>query len=100
MTLPTRVQEVAPGCCVWLRLPAVKTHKDAGRGPLEIAKRLAGTPEFDGFRSWESPERLYVNVATIDRELDGKGPIPSNPIARARAFDGVACLREHLKGIR
>ena len=83
----------------WLR-DAVKTDKDAGRGPLEIAKRLTGTPEFDAFRSWESPERLYVNVATIDRELDGKGPIPSNPIARARAFDGVACLGEHLKGIR
>jgi len=79
---------------------AVKTDKDAGRGPLEIAKRLTGSPEFDAFRAWESPERVYVNVGTIDRELDGKGPIPSNPIARARAFDGVARLCEHLEGIR
>jgi glyoxylase-like metal-dependent hydrolase (beta-lactamase superfamily II) len=79
---------------------AVKTHKAAGRDPLEIATLLTGTREFDAFRAWESPERLYVNVATIDRDLDGKGPIPSNPIARARAFDGVACLYQHLKGIR
>ncbi len=83
----------------WLR-DAVRAHKAAGHGPLEIAKLLTGTHEFDAFRAWESPERLYVNVAAIDRELDGKGPIPTNPIARARAFDGVACLCQHLRRTR
>lgn len=79
----------------WLR-DAVQAHKSAGRDPLEIAKLLTGTREFDRFRVWESPERLYVNVATIDRDLDGKGPIPTNPIARALTFDGIACLSQHL----
>lgn len=68
--------------------------------PARDREAADGTREFDAFRAWESSERLYVNVATIDRDLDGKGPIPSNPIARARAFDGVACLCQHLKGIR
>lgn len=79
----------------WL-LDAVKAHKGAGRGPLEIAKLLIGTREFDAFRGWESPERLYVNIAAVERDLDGKGPMPTNPVARARAFDGVACLCQQL----
>jgi glyoxylase-like metal-dependent hydrolase (beta-lactamase superfamily II) len=79
----------------WLR-DAVHVHKSAGRGPLEIAKLLTGTREFDAFRVWENPERLYVNVATIDRDLDGKGPTPTNPIARIRTFDGIACLSQRL----
>jgi hypothetical protein len=49
-----------------------------------------------GARDRAAGERL--SVATIDRELDGKGPISSNPIARA--FDDVACLCQHLTGPR
>jgi len=94
MTLPTRVQEVAPGCCVWLRLPAVKTHKDAGRGPLEIAKRLTGTPEFDALGSWESRERLYVNVAnrsTASSTTRVRSPATRSPApARSTASPAAA----------
>ena len=83
----------------WLR-DAVESHKGAGRGTLEIAKLLIGTREFDAFRDWENPERLYVNVAAVERDLDGKGPLPTDPVARARAFDGVACLCQHLERTR
>lgn len=79
----------------WLR-EGVRAHKAAGRRPLEAATLLAGTREFAAFRSWQNPERLYVNVATLDRELDGRGPIPNDPVSRARAFDGIARLSQRL----
>jgi cyclase len=81
----------------WLA-DAVAGHRGAGRGPAEAAKRLVATPEFESFRSWVSPERIHINVATIDRELRGLGPIPTGPIARGRAFDGVACMCHTLTG--
>ncbi len=79
----------------WL-VTAVGTHESAGQHPLEVAQRLLGTPEFAAFRGWESPERLYLNVATISRQQAGKGPIPADPINRTKAFDGIACLSRHL----
>jgi len=33
-----------------------------------MAQRLVAAPEFAAFAKWPSPERLYVNVATIDRQ--------------------------------
>ncbi len=80
----------------WL-VAAAETYESAGQDPLEVAKRLSLTREFDAFRAWESPERLYINVATIIRQRAGKGPIPADPINRAKAFDGIACLRQHLE---
>jgi glyoxylase-like metal-dependent hydrolase (beta-lactamase superfamily II) len=80
----------------WLR-EGVRSHRAAGHSPLEAATRLAGTREFAAFRGWENPERLYVNVAALDRELDGRGPIPDEPIARGRAFDGMARLARRLQ---
>ncbi|MGO9902466.1 MAG: MBL fold metallo-hydrolase [Solirubrobacteraceae bacterium] len=83
----------------WLTA-AVAMHQSAGRSPLAIAKRLARAPEFAPFRAWESPERLYINVAAIARQLHGEGPIPTDPITRVKAFDGVACLCRHLESAR
>jgi cyclase len=75
---------------------SVAEERQAGRSPMEMCERMVRTPEFAAFAGWKNPERLYVNVATIDRQLAGKGPIPANPIARGRAFDGVATLCHHL----
>ena len=63
----------------------------------QIAKRLTRTPEFAAFRAWENPERLYINVATIARQLHDNGPIPTDPITRGKAFDAVACLCRYLQ---
>lgn len=79
----------------WLH-NAVATHRAAGRGVGEVVKRLTRAPEFVAFRGWENPERLYINVATIDRQLGGRGPIGSDPVSRARAFDGIAALAHDL----
>lgn len=80
----------------WL-LAVLGDARDARRAPLELAKRLTGTPEFAAFAGWQAPERLYINVATIARQLEGEGPIPADPIARGKAFDGVASLHAHLE---
>ena len=79
----------------WLA-SAVQEHQGAGVGASEMATRLADSQEFAAFRGWVSPERLWINVATIDRQLRGEGPIPTNAVARGRAFDGVAGLAHHL----
>ncbi|MEA2146088.1 MAG: cyclase, partial [Solirubrobacteraceae bacterium] len=71
-------------------------HRVAGRDPLGTALALLGSREFAAFAGWENPERLYINVASLARQLDGLGPIPATPIARAKAFDGVACLADQL----
>ena len=75
----------------------VAQDRAAGRSPLEAAKRIAALPAFAPFRDWLHPERLYVNVATLDRLQRGKGPIPTTVLARAQAFDGVATLCRHLR---
>jgi glyoxylase-like metal-dependent hydrolase (beta-lactamase superfamily II) len=94
--LSTRTEVVAlRDYWTWLAT-AVEHHAGAGEEPLEIARRLSRMPEFAAFGTWESPERLYINVATICRRREGKGPIPSDPLSRATAFDGVARLHRHL----
>lgn len=80
----------------WLK-HAVHEHAAAGHGTLETAKLLTATREYHAFRAWECPERLYVNVATIERELAGEGPLPTDPLTRARVFDGVARLSHHVR---
>jgi glyoxylase-like metal-dependent hydrolase (beta-lactamase superfamily II) len=79
----------------WLA-EAVPEHRAAGRDPLQSALALARSREFAAYAEWENPERLYINVATVARQLDGLGPMPATPVARARAFDGVARLAGEL----
>ena len=79
----------------WLNA-AVAGHRAAGRDAAETTRRLARCPEFAAFREWENPERLALNVISIDRQLRGRGPILGNPLARARAFDAVAGLAAEL----
>jgi len=80
----------------WLSA-AVTTHHQAERDASEATGRLARSPEFAAFRGWENPERLAINVISIDRRLRGEGPILANPLARARAFDAVAGLASELE---
>lgn len=81
----------------WLA-DGVATHRAAGRSVSETVRRLTAAPEFAAFSGWDSPERLYVNVATTARRLDGKGPMPTDPVTRTRLFDGIAGLADHLAG--
>ena len=81
----------------WLA-DGVATHHAAGRSVGETVRRLAAAPEFAAFCDWDSPERLYVNVATTARRLDGKGPMPTDPVTRTRLFDGIAGLADQLAG--
>ena len=76
---------------------AVTGHHAAGREAGETTHRLARSPEFAAFRGWENPERLALNVISIDRRLRGDGPILGNPIARARAFAAIAGLAAELE---
>ncbi len=80
----------------WLSA-AVTAHREAGRNASEATRRLARSPEFAAFRSWENPERLAINVISIDRQLRGEGPILASPLARARAFHAVAGLASELE---
>jgi len=83
------------GYWTWLSA-AVTDHKQAGVGIVEMTHRLIATPEFRAYADWPSPERLHVNVLSIDRHLDGKGPVPESPLHRIKGFDGIACLAHHL----
>jgi glyoxylase-like metal-dependent hydrolase (beta-lactamase superfamily II) len=79
----------------WLA-DAVPGHRDAGRDSRATAQALVRSREFAAFAGWENPERMFINVSVLARQLDGLGPIPATPIARARAFDGVACLAQQI----
>lgn len=81
----------------WLWLDeAARSHHAAGRGPLAAARAMVADPGFAPFAGWLSPERILVNVTTVHRALDGKGPIPATPVARALLFDRVAALGREL----
>lgn len=75
---------------------AVAEHQAAGRDVLQTARELTRSREFAAFAGWANPERLYINVATLAHRLANGGPLPATPIARAKAFDGVARLAETL----
>lgn len=83
----------------WLST-AVTDLKQAGIGITEMTRRLVNAPEFRAYADWPSPERLYVNVVSIERHLDGKGPVPGTPLHRIRGFDGIACLAHHMEHAR
>jgi cyclase len=67
-------------------------HFDAGRTPLEAAKRIDLGP----YAGWTEPERLFFNVERAYRELEGK-PFDA-PIDVIATFRGVHALREHFAG--
>jgi cyclase len=80
----------------WLQ-PAVEERHAAGRDAWQTARELARSPEFAlaPWRSWHGPERLVINVATIQRLLDSEPPATS-PLATIRLFARVAALGREL----
>jgi len=79
----------------WLNT-AVIHHKKAGLGIREIINRLVTAREFAAFAGWKSPERLYVSVTNIYRDLDGRGALPQSPINQARCMHAMANLAPRL----
>ena len=80
----------------WLE-PAVAERHARGLSPWTTAQELARSPEFAAapWRSWLNPERLVINVATIQRLLDGAPPSTS-PLDAMRLFARVAALGREL----
>jgi hypothetical protein len=62
----------------WLR-EGVAEQRAAGRSPGEAARELLRSPEHARFAGWLNPERILVNVATMQR---ASGEL--SPPARAR----------------
>lgn len=75
---------------------AAREHRDAGRKPLEAVRAMLDDEEFAPFRDWEGHERLFITVATIYSNLDGRGPLGTSPAARARVLRIVARLAREL----
>ena len=80
----------------WLE-PAVVERHGRGLSAWDTAQELVRTPEFTAapWRTWHSPERIVINVATIQRHLDGAPPATS-PLATMRLFSRVAALSRAL----
>src|SRR3954452_10026114 len=80
----------------WLQ-PAVESRHAAGRDAWQTARELARSPEFARApgRLGHGPERLVINVATIQRLLDEEPPATS-PLATIRLFARVAALGREL----
>jgi glyoxylase-like metal-dependent hydrolase (beta-lactamase superfamily II) len=78
----------------WLR-DGVAEQRAVGRSAGEAAKLLVRSPEHARWASWEGPERIVVNVATMYRNLDG-GPFEVSPPARAKLLVQTVALGEEL----
>jgi cyclase len=78
----------------WLEAAAGAQHA-AGRPAREAARTLVRDPEHARWSSWEAPERIAVNVATICRHLDG-GPAEVAPPVRARLLMQTIALGHEL----
>jgi cyclase len=75
---------------------AVRKHHASGRSPLLTARAILDSDEFARWRGWECPERILITITTIQRALDGQGPLGVSPRARTRLFSQLAALRSEL----
>ena len=78
----------------WLR-DGVLEQRTAGRSGVDAARALVRSPEHARFADWEGPERIVVNVATMERNLDG-GPAEVKPPVRAKLLVQTLALGEEL----
>ncbi|HEX5146483.1 MAG TPA: MBL fold metallo-hydrolase [Conexibacter sp.] len=76
---------------------AVSAQHAAGRRGVDAARALVRSPEHAAFAGWLNPERIVVNVATIERNRAG-GPAELSPPARARLLVQMAALAQRLAG--
>ena len=70
---------------LWLR-DAAHDHHRAGLTPLETARILVRTRDFDAWRHWESPERIALSLSTLFDQWNGNPPAPPTVRRRAAAF--------------
>ncbi|HWF51081.1 MAG TPA: MBL fold metallo-hydrolase [Solirubrobacteraceae bacterium] len=81
----------------WLEV-AARSALGAGRSPLDTARELLASREYRDapWGSWDSPERMVITLATIDRHRRG---VTRGVGARARVdlFMQVAALAAELK---
>src|SRR5215213_6971906 len=54
----------------WLR-DGIHAQRAAGRHGMAGTRALVRSPEHARFADWLNPERIVVNVATVERNLDG-----------------------------
>jgi cyclase len=81
----------------WIGAAVAREH-GAGRSPAEASRRLVRSDEFERWRDWDCPERILITVTAIHRALDGKEPVGSAPVPRAKLFREVGRLRDELRG--
>jgi len=82
--------ELLAGYWRWLR-DRVPAQRALGRSPGETARELLRAPEHRPFAGWLNPERLLVNVATMDR-----APGELSPPARAKLLAQMWALGAEL----
>lgn len=88
--------EVEELAAYWRWLAAgVREQRAAGRSGLDAARALVRSGEHARWAAWEAPERIAINVATIERNLDG-GPAEVAPPARARLLLQTVALGHEL----
>lgn len=80
----------------WLA-DGVRAQRAAGRSGIEAARALVRSAEHARWAAWEAPERIAINVATIERNLDG-GPSEIAPPVRARLLLQTVALGRELAG--
>jgi glyoxylase-like metal-dependent hydrolase (beta-lactamase superfamily II) len=75
---------------------AARRELDAGRSVSETSRHLVRSAEYRSapWAGWDSPERIVVTVATIDRLRRGAGPVGARE--RASIFARAAALERDL----
>ncbi|NLT07554.1 MAG: MBL fold metallo-hydrolase [Solirubrobacterales bacterium] len=84
----------------WVEVASAR-GRAAGTGAYELARELLLAPEFAAaeWGGWDSPERLYVNLALIERTAAGR-PLVRNPRDQLALFAGMARLDAELEARR
>lgn len=87
----------------WVWLEAAARHRfGLGMSAWEAARDIALAPEFSTYEwaGWRQPERIVVNVHTLERERRGALGGELSPRELVTLFSRVALLGEDLNGTR
>ena len=83
----------------WVWLEAAARHRfGLGMSAWEAARDIALSPEFETYEwsRWSEPERIVINVATLERERRGELGGEASPRDLVTLFSRVALLAEEL----
>ena len=84
----------------WVWLEATARHRfGLGMSAWEAARDIALSPEFSTYEwaGWSAPERIVVNVHTLERERRGELGGEASPRELVTLFSRVALLAEELE---